>query len=246
MSRWLFRSLLAAILAASALRHPFAAEAGKPGSNLPILQRFLALDDPSPTEYRVLRHLDARNDKFEKSAWMDVWTEAGRDGVFRYRVVSEGGSDYIRSHVFLGWLDTERKLWASGAPDRATVTAENYVFEDRGQRSDGLAGLTVTPRRKDLLLVEGSIFLRPDDGELMRMEGRLTKTPSFWTRRVDIVRWYGRFAGIRMPVAFESTANVLVAGRSTFRMTYDYESVNGQRFGTPTPRPLIASATPQR
>jgi hypothetical protein len=238
MSRGLISSTLVALIAAVAVSHPRAAGPSNASSNLPILQRFLALDDPTPSEYRALRHLDASNDKFEKSAWMDVWTEAGRDGVFRYRVVSEGGSEYIRSRLFLASLETERKLWASGAPDRAALTAENYIFEDRGERSDGLAGLTVKPRRKDLLLVEGSIFLRPDDGELMRMEGRLTKSPSFWTRRVDIVRWYGRFAGIRMPVALETVANVLVAGRSTFRMTYEYESVNGQRVGTPQARAM--------
>jgi len=238
MPRGLIRSLVVALIAASALSHARAAGPSSAGKNLPILQRFLALDDPSPSEYRALRHLDASNDTFDKSAWMDVWTEAGRNGVFRYRIVSEGGSEYIRSRVFLASLETERKLWASGAPDRAALTADNYVFEDRGERCDGLAGLTLKPRRKDLLLVEGSIFLRPDDGELMRMEGRLTKSPSFWTRRVDIVRWYRRFAGIRMPVALETVANVVLAGRSTFRMTYDYESVNGQHIGTPQARAI--------
>jgi hypothetical protein len=238
MPRGLIRSLVVALIATSALSHARAAGPSTTGENLPILQRFLALDDPSPSEYRALRHLDASNDTFDKSAWMDVWTEAGPDGVFRYRVVSEGGSEYIRSRVFLASLETERKLWASGAPDRAALTADNYVFEDRGERCDGLAGLTLKPRRKDLLLVEGSIFLRPADGELMRMEGRLTKSPSFWTRRVDIVRWYRRLAGIRMPVALETVANVVVAGRSTFRMTYDYESVNGQRIGTPQARAI--------
>jgi len=238
MPRGLIRSTLVALIAATAVTQPRAAGAPPASSNLPILQRFLALDDPTPSEYRALRHLDASNGTFDKSAWMDVWTEAGHDGVFRYRVVSEGGSDYIRSRVFLASLETERKLWASGAPDRAALTAENYIFEDRGERCDGLAGLTLKPRRKDLLLVEGSIFLRPDDGELMRMEGRLTKSPSFWTRRVDIVRWYRRFAGIRMPVALETVANVVLAGRSTFRMTYDYESVNGQHIGTPQARAI--------
>ena len=235
------------VTGATALSHARAAgSANGAGGNQAVLQRFLALDDPAPTEYRALRHLDASNDKFEKSAWMDVWTEAGRSGGFRYRIVAEGGSEYIRSRLFVASLEAERNMWASGAPDQATVTAANYEFEDRGERADGLASLTVKPRRKDLLLIEGSIFLRPHDGELMRMEGRLTKSPSFWTRHVEIVRWYGRFAGVRMPVALESVAHLLVAGRSTFRMSYEYETVNGQRVGTPVPRTLVASAAPNR
>ena len=67
----------------------------------------------------------------------------------------------------------------------------------------------------------------------VRLEGKLSKAPSFWTRHVDIIRWYKRFAGVRMPVVLESTANVLIAGRSTFRMSYEYESVNHQRVGSP-------------
>jgi len=208
-----------------------------------ILQRFLALDDPTPTQYRALRHLEARNDKFEKSAWMDVWTEGDASG-FRYTIVAEEGSDYIRHKVFRATLETERKMWASGEPDKAALTPANYVFEDRGSHPDGLMSLGVKPRRKDVLLVDGSIFLNPEDGELVRMEGRLSKSPSFWTRRVEIVRWYQRIVGFRMPTALETVANVLVAGMSTFRMSYEYESINGQHVGSPQPRTLARAGTP--
>jgi hypothetical protein len=207
-----------------------------------ILQRFLAIGDPNPSQFRALRHLEARNDHFEKSAWMDVWTEGDVSG-FRYQIVAEDGSEYIRSKVFRATLETERKVWASGAPDKAGLTTENYVFEERGTESGGLASLTVKPRRNDLLLVDGAIFVNPEDGELVRMEGRLSKSPSFWTRHVQIVRWYRRIAGFRMPVALETVANVRIAGLSTFRMSYDYESVDGQRVGHPQPR-MIARARP--
>jgi hypothetical protein len=219
--------------------HVSAASDGNGGA--PILERFLALGDPDPTDFRALRHLDAYNEHFDKSAWMDVWTEADQFG-FRYRIVSEGGSDYIRSKVFRASLESERKMWAEGTPARAALTPVNYEFEFRGAQPDGLARLSVKPRRKDALLVDGAIFLNPEDGDLVRLEGRLVKAPSFWTRRVDIVRWYRRFAGIRMPVALESVASVLIAGKSTLRVAYEYEIVNGQRFGRPQPRLRQADA----
>jgi hypothetical protein len=202
----------------------------------PILQRFLANPDPSPTAYRALRHLDAHNDHFDSTAWMDVWTEAdARDG-FRYHIAAEGGSEYIRSHVFRETLDAEHRMWASGAPGRAALTPDNYIFEDGIADASGLASIGLRPRRKDVLLVDGLIFLNPDDGELVRMEGLLSKAPSFWTRRVQITRWYRRFAGVRMPTVLESVANVRIAGTSTFRMIYEYESVNGETVGVPHTR----------
>ena len=228
------RSLLAAGCVV-ALFAPIGAASDAEGPRSNILERFFALGDPTPNQVRALRHLEARNQQFDKTAWMDVWTEADRSG-FRYTIVGEGGSDYIRSRVLRATLKTEAEMWASGAPDRAGFTLDNYIFEDRGAELDGLVSLQVKPRRKDVLFVDGSIFLNPADGDLVRLEGRLSKSPSFWTRRVEIVRWFRRFAGFRMPVAIESVANVLVAGRSTFRMTYEYESVNGQHIGDPQPQ----------
>src|SRR5437763_1752733 len=84
-----------------------------------------------------------------------------------------------------------------------------------------IAALSIKPRRKDVLLVDGSIFLRPGDGELLKMEGDLAKAPSFWTRRVRIVRHFQRFAGIRMPVSLDAVANVRWFGQSTFRAVYE-------------------------
>jgi hypothetical protein len=229
----LSRSILVVSVIALVAGHANAARSGEASiAAPPILQRFLALGDPSPESYRALRHLEARNEKFNMSAWMDVWTESDASG-FHYRIEREEGSDYIRNRVFRETLETERKMWAIGAPDAASVTPANYTFEDGGSQPDGLAALNIKPRRKDVLLVDGSIFLRPGDGELLKMEGDLAKAPSFWTRRVRIVRHFQRFAGIRMPVSLEAVANVRWFGQSTFRAVYEYETVNAERVGTP-------------
>ena len=192
---------------------------------LPVVERFLSTDDSSPIRFRAHQHLEARTAHLGMAAWMDIDTEGTPDG-FRYTIAGEGGSDYIRSHVFKPALETESHLWASDTSNRA-VTPENYMFDDRGLAS-GLAEVGVKPRRKDVFLLDGSIFLRPEDGDLVRVEGKLTKNPSFWTRHVQVVGHYERIAGVRLPVAFESTASIVIAGTCSFTMTYDYETVNGQ------------------
>jgi len=194
-----------------------------------VLQRFLAKVQEPPVEYRALRHLEASNLHFHQSATMDVWTEYDSKNGFRYQVVSESGSGYIRKKVFLAALDGEQKMWTNREPQRASFSHENYTFQDGAMAADGLASLLVAPRRKDVLLVEGSLFVLPNEGDLVRIEGRLSKNPSIWTRRVDVIRRYARLAGVRVPISFESVANVLIAGRSTFKMTYDYEIINGHR-----------------
>ena len=166
---------------------------------------------------------------------MDVWTESDRSGSFDYTIVAEGGSGYIRSKVFRASLEAEKKLYAAGAPSRAALTPENYLFA-AGAPAGDLTAVAVTPRRKDVLLVDGSIFLRPEDGDLVRIEGQLSKAPSFWIRDVQIVRSYRRIAGVRMPIAVEAIASIRLAGKATFRMTYEYQVVNGHSVGAPEPR----------
>jgi hypothetical protein len=149
--------------------------------------------------------------------------------------VYEGGSGFVRGKVLKPWLESEKKMWANGDPEKAALTHENYLFTDRGLTPDGLAWLDVKARRKDLLLLDGSIFVNPENGDLIRIQGRLSKTPSFWTRRVEVVRHYARINGVRVPMAIESVAQVLIAGRSTFKMTYQYETINNERVGNPVP-----------
>ena len=208
----------------------------QPSAQQTVLQRFLARAEEPPVEYRALRRLEAQNPKFKQSAWMVAWTEYDHVNGFRYEIVDEGGSSYIRSKVLRGALEGEQKIWANHEPQKASFSNDNYLFDAGTPAADGLSAVGVTPKRKDVLLVEGAVFVQPSDGELSRIEGKLSKTPSFWTRRVDVVRRYERQAGVRVPMSIESVAHVLVAGRSTFKMTYEYQTINGQVVGDPKVR----------
>lgn len=201
-----------------------------------VLQRFLARAEEPPVEYRALRRLEAQNPKFKQSAWMLAWTEYDHVNGFRYQIVDEGGSAYIRAKVLRAALEGEQRIWANREPQKASFNHDNYLFDEPSPSPDGLAALGVRPKRKDVLLVEGALFVQPTDGELARIEGKLSKTPSFWTRRVDVVRRYERKGGVRVPVSIESVAQVFIAGRSTFKMTYEYETINGQTVGRPDVR----------
>ena len=203
-----------------------------------ILDRFLASNDRSPHQYKALRHLEAHTMKLDKSAWMEVWTEADESG-FRYEITAEGGSGSIRSKVFRETLEAEREMWQKGNFHQSAITRDNYEFVECGEDAGDLACVSVKPLRKEVTLVEGAIFLDPSNGDLVRVEGSLSKNPSFWTRKVDVTRQYERIGGVRVPVSIESNANVRIAGPSTFTIVYEYESVNGVRVGTP-----IASRAP--
>jgi len=170
--------------------------------------------------------MHARNEHFGQEAWLEAWTEFDERG-FRYTIVSETGSDYMRNKVLKAVLKREQELVADGDCRRSELTPDNYEFQDV-QQGDGERYVTLKPKRKDVLLVDGRMVLSHDGSELLRVEGRLAKNPSFWTSLVNIIRRYARLDGVRVPVAIESIAKVKFAGIAYLDVHYEYETINGR------------------
>jgi len=196
-------------------------------SSAPVVQRFLSRADEPLTRYRAYRHLEARNQRFNLQGWLEAWTELTPDGVFTYHVVREGGSEYMRNRVLRPLLENEEQLFATRQVARAAVTPQNYELAGSEAAEPGVVKLLVKPRRRDVSLVDGAAFVTEQEADLVRVEGRIAKNPSFWTKRVDVVRRYQRLEGVRVPTRLDSVAQVRLAGTSTLSMTWDYEMVNG-------------------
>ena len=224
---------VAAVIATLALASvPVAARVAQPAiartlTRTAIIDR-LALPDEQPLRrYRARRHLVAATRGGRLKAELDAWTtlEGGR---FTFEVISESGSSLIRRRVLLAALEAEQSSQTADTRDQAALTEANYEFFALSAAPDRLVKLDMKPRRRHVMLVEGSLFFDEESADLMRIEGELSKRPSFWTRKVHVVREYQRIGGVHVPVAMRSTADVLVTGESTFSMTYEYAEINGQ------------------
>ena len=188
-------------------------------------QKVAVARTPALNQYRALRRMHAASEKMDKEGWMEAWTELD-GGVFRYEIVSERGSETIRNKVLKALLEREKELVADG-PGRSELTSENYEFAAE-TTGPGCKYVLIKPKRKDSLLVDGRMVLSEDGRDLLRVEGKLSKNPSFWTSLVNVVRRYARLDGVRVPIATESTAKVKFVGDSKLRVEYEYETINGQ------------------
>lgn len=216
---------------------PSPVQSGEDGGHVEAaLHRLQASPDSELRDYRARRRLHAVNRRFKAEAWMDVVTELTPLGAFRYEIVAERGSESVRGKVLRKVLETEGSMWRHGDIARAALTDENYTFAplDAPAPETSAAApsaaewfVTMTPKRRDTRLVAGRLVLDAATGDLRRIEGRVAKSPSFWTSRVEIVRRYGRVNGVRVPLFTASVADVKIAGRSEFDMTYEYERING-------------------
>ena len=203
-----------------------------------VLARF---NVPAPPAYRALRRLEAGIATSGKYGWLEVWTEHRPGAGFSYQVVREGGYEYVRNKVLRGLLKGEAQLIADGKPLRAPIVPRNYVTEDGGITDAGLTRLLLHPARKSDGIVRGSALIEPASGGIVRVEGRLTKSPSFWVRDVDVVWKFTRVGEVIVPVELSSSARVIFYGRQPFKMTYEYESIDGH----PAPEAMRAAAREQ-
>jgi hypothetical protein len=193
-----------------------------------MLDRFLNSGQPPLTSYRARRVLTASSMGGRMSASLEAWTALDPNGTFSFEIIRQEGSGLIRKRVLVAALETEQRTRNRGEMAQSDLTIANYEFQvDNDARDDGLATIRLVPRRKTPMLLIGIATVRWHDGEIVRIDGSPSRSPSWWTRHVDIVRRYQRIAGVRVPIEMGSQADVRFAGKSTFSMIYEYDSVNG-------------------
>jgi hypothetical protein len=150
---------------------------------------------------------------------------------FSYEITAQGGSSYIRGRILRAVLEGEREIISQGDVARSALAQANYEFRPRGVDAEGLANVLLSPRRKDSVLVAGLLFLHAADGDPVRLQGRLAKSPSFWIKNVDIVRNFARINGAVMPIDLQSNAEIRWFGPASLRMTYSYSEIDGCPIG---------------
>ena len=233
---------LCGLLALVGAEEPLRSSSKVPSDTATSMDRFLAQKEAPLASAVTRRHLVATTRGGAMSGWIDACTFLNGNEM-RYEVVAQGGSSAVRKRALIAALDGEVKARHEGDAARAALVPANYEFAPVDAPGDVLR-VTLKPKRNDSMLIDGAMSLARDSGELLSIEGRLVKSPSFWTRQVHVTRRYARIAGVRVPVAMESRAKILVMGASTFDMSYRYLAINGEPVAGETEEPGPGCATP--
>jgi hypothetical protein len=229
MARRGLAAFLTAVVAMAAGLVGFADTPGqRAAADRALLDRFLAPDDQPLVSYRAVRHLSASTRGGHMQASLDAITSLDPINGFMYQVTSAEGSGLIQKKVLIAALEAEQQAVVSANKSQSALTRANYEFLDMSPLDPGLVKIDVRPRRKHVMLVNGALVIETDSADLVRVEGDLSQRPSFWTRRVHVVREYDRVGGVHVPVSMKSTADVLIVGTSSFSMTYRYSEINGK------------------
>jgi hypothetical protein len=159
-------------------------------------------------------------------------------------VVSESGSDYMRSHVLDRLLEGESEAMRAENRRRTEINPENYEFRLVGHERLGPHDsyvMEVVPKSRNKFSFQGRVWVDAEDFGIVRMEGSPAKNPSWWTTHVDVSHSYCKVGDFWLPARNETIAQVRMFGRSVLTIVYkDYKLIEAQSVRAPA----LLTATP--
>jgi hypothetical protein len=166
-------------------------------------------------EYGVTRDYRIENTRWNKKALVTVRVQFDQVRGKTFEILSQSGSEMIRNRVVKKLLETETEASVHKSRPSSVIDSSNYVFKlvGEGVLRDRPAYLVyATPRRKDTLLFEGTVYVDKEDLAIARIEGRAARNPSFWIKRIDFTREYRKLGELWLPAGDTSITQVKVFG----------------------------------
>jgi len=146
-----------------------------------------------------------------------------------FKAVHFTGDGFVKSNVITRLLKSEVDHVQKDDTSLTAVTSANYKFSYKGtsQAEGGLVHVyQVKPRKKRIGLFKGRIYLDAHTGSLVRTEGSMVKSPSFFVKKIEFVQDYADFGSFTFPVRLHSEVSTRLIGRAVVDVYQsDYQPV---------------------
>ncbi len=216
-------SLLFCVLAVVPLR-------AQPDANAEILQKIDAsvhareeglLGYTVNERYRVFRS----HDESHPVAEMIVKTTYQKDVGKNFSVISESGSELMR-RVLEVILDNERRLTRPANRAGAVIAPANYemsVKENAVIDGRNCMAVAIKPRRASEYTMNGTVWVDPQDGAIVRLEGITARSSSVFSGASQVSRQYTMIDGFPMATHARAISNSWLVGQTEITIDYtDY------------------------
>jgi hypothetical protein len=133
-----------------------------------------------------------------------------------YTAVEFGGDTFVKTNVIYRVLESDVENAEKKTGQGVAILESNYRFSYKGiEDLNGrrLYAFALKPHRKDPGLFKGKILIDPQTGHIVRAMGRLSKSPSWWIKRVDFIQDYIDVGDFTMSGQVQSVTRARIAGR---------------------------------
>jgi hypothetical protein len=139
------------------------------------------------------------------------------------------GDKFVKSNVIARVLQSEVDHLEKDDATQTAIAPANYKFSYKGQ-ADTQGHLVhvfqVKPHHKRPGLFKGRIYLDARSGSLVRVEGNIVKSPSFFVKHIQFEQEYADFESFTLPVHNHTEARARIVGRTIIDITYsNYQPV---------------------
>jgi hypothetical protein len=185
-----------------------------------IVERYLEATRAQQETMRGVQmevNFDARLPKLEKHGRLKALRKISKLGLITYKALGFSGDNLIKNQVIARYLDGEAQS------RNIAITPANYKFKFKGAANwDGrrVYVLQVTPRRKEVGLFRGELWVDADTSMPVREAGRFVKSPSMFLKKIEFVRDYEIQDGVAIPKRVESKADVRMFGPAELTIEY--------------------------
>jgi hypothetical protein len=148
-----------------------------------------------------------------------------------YTAVDFAGDTFVKTNVIYRLLKSEVKAVQDGEGQNRAISDSNYKFSFKGVETfqgRTFYVYTLKPRHKGPGRFKGKMFIDAETGHITRVQGILSKSPSWWIKHVEFTQRYADVEDFTMPVQMESVTEARIVGRVmvTIRhMTYEVHAV---------------------
>ena len=193
-----------------------AGPSGPDASDSVILQRYLTASETQKLSLRGMRSdvdISAKLPKLKKEGSMHALRNISKVGQVTYHALGFSGDNTIKKDVIARYLTAE--VQAQGSGQDLSITPANYKFKFRGlMNGDGkqVYVFNVAPRKKEVGLFKGEVWLDPTTCMPLREQGRFVKNPSIFFKKMEFVRIYELHDGISRPLHIDSVVQTRIVG----------------------------------
>jgi hypothetical protein len=138
------------------------------------------------------------------------------------------GDNFVKSNVITRLLQSEVDHVLKDDPAQTAISPANYKFSYKGagRVQDRLVHVyQVKPHKKRPGLFKGRVFLDAHTGALVRAEGSVVKSPSFFVKHIEFWQDYTDVQSFTLPAHIHSEAKARIVGRTIVDITHrDYQA----------------------
>jgi hypothetical protein len=162
--------------------------------------RFAHVQGFSDTEhYAVYRGADQAHPAAEMTVRVTFRKGAGKN----YKVLSQSGSALIQRLGLKPLIENEQEINDPAKVEQSWFTTANFEMqvkpgETRTLEGRACVGVAINARRKAPNMIDGMLWVDPQDGEILEVEGIASKRPSALAGTTKMMRLYRVMEGYAM------------------------------------------------